>query len=228
MLWICTDQQRLNTLGCYGNEYVHTPNLDSLAAQGVLFEQAYVQSPVCTPSRASFMAGRYPRTTRCLQNGEAIPADEKLVSKLLAEAGYTCGLAGKLHLSPAHPSVSPVMERRIDDGFSVFHWSHHPRPTWPADEYNQWLRGRGKQYHITELQGTNYVKIGMDAEHSHTAWYAEMAINFMKENAKFDRPWMFLVNIFDPHHLLIRPGSTWIGTLRALTKFPRLRTSRVN
>lgn len=85
ILWICTDQQRFDTLGCYGNSFVRTPNLDRLARQGVLFEQAYAQSPVCTPSRVSFMTGRYPRTTGILENGEAIPAEEKLVSKLLAD-----------------------------------------------------------------------------------------------------------------------------------------------
>ena len=53
ILWICSDQQRFDTLGCYGNPYVRTPNLDKLAQEGVLFEHAYSQSPVCTPSRAS-------------------------------------------------------------------------------------------------------------------------------------------------------------------------------
>ncbi|MEO2006418.1 MAG: sulfatase-like hydrolase/transferase, partial [Candidatus Poribacteria bacterium] len=74
ILWICTDQQRSDTLGCYGNEWVHTPNIDALAEGGVLFQHAYSQSPVCTPSRASFLTGRYPRTTRCRQNGQTIPA----------------------------------------------------------------------------------------------------------------------------------------------------------
>lgn len=69
ILWICTDQQRWNTLGCYGNLYVHTPSLDQLAHHDVVFEHCFCQSPVCTPSRVSFLTGRYPRTTRCRQNG---------------------------------------------------------------------------------------------------------------------------------------------------------------
>ncbi len=200
ILWICTDQQRFDTLGCYGNVYVRTPHLDCLAEQGVLFEQAYCQSPVCTPSRASFMTGRYPRTTKVCQNGQAIPADERLISKLLAEGGYTCGLAGKLHLSPAHPSVSPATERRIDDGFAEFHWSHHPEPDWPTDEYHHWLRAKGKQYTVAKLEGCRHVEIGMDAEYRQTTWCAEKAIQFMEANATYDRPWMFLVDVFDPHH----------------------------
>ena len=117
ILWICTDQQRWDTLGCYGNPYVHTPHIDRLASEGVLFERCFSQSPVCTPSRASFLTGRYPRTTRCRQNGQDISDDEVLVTRLLADAGYVCGLAGKLHLSACNPSVTPEMESRIDDGY---------------------------------------------------------------------------------------------------------------
>ena len=58
ILWICTDQQRSDTLGCMGNPYVNTPNLDRLADSGMLFEQAYCQNPTCSPSRASFLTGR--------------------------------------------------------------------------------------------------------------------------------------------------------------------------
>ncbi|MCK4298614.1 MAG: sulfatase-like hydrolase/transferase [Planctomycetes bacterium] len=120
ILWICTDQQRFDTLGCYGNRFVHTPNVDRLAQTGVLFEHAYCQNPVSTPSRASFLTGRYPRTTRCRQNGQSIPQDEVLITRLLADAGYTCGLSGKLHLSACHPSVCPVTERRTDDGYPLY------------------------------------------------------------------------------------------------------------
>ena len=84
ILWICTDQQRYDTLGCTGNAVVRTPNIDALAGGGVLFEHAYCQNPVCQPSRASFLTGRYPRTTSCRQNGQNIPASE--VSKLRVSA----------------------------------------------------------------------------------------------------------------------------------------------
>ena len=107
ILWICTDQQRHDTLNCYGNPFVKSPNIDALAKSGLLFENAYCQVPVCTPSRASFLTGRYPRTTRCRQNGQAMPPDEVLVTRLLADAGYFCGLAGKLHISPCAPKGRP-------------------------------------------------------------------------------------------------------------------------
>jgi arylsulfatase A-like enzyme len=134
ILWICTDQQRFDTLGCYGNRFVNTPNIDALSQQGVLFEQVFSQSPVCTPSRASMLTGRYPSTARCRQNGASIPADEVLITRLLSDAGYICGLSGKLHLSVCNPKASPGTERRINDGYDEFHWSHHPNPDWPTNE----------------------------------------------------------------------------------------------
>jgi arylsulfatase A-like enzyme len=220
ILWICTDQQRFDTLGCYGNLFVRTPNLDRLAADGVLFEQAYCQSPVCMPSRASFLTGRYPRTTKVRQNGQFIPADERLVSALLAAGGYICGLAGKLHLSPAHPSVSPSTERRIDDGYAEFHWSHHPNPAWPTDEYNHWLRAKGKAFKTSKLEGSEHVKIGMDAEDHQTTWCADKAIHFMEANAAYSHPWMFLVNIFDPHHPFDPPKAYLDRYLERLDDIP--------
>ena len=118
ILWICTDQQRFDTLQCYGNPYVSTPNIDRLATRGVLFENAYCNSTVCAPSRGSFLTGRYPRTVGLRKNGQNIPDREVLVTKILHDAGYTCGLSGKLHLSTCFPKVCHGTERRIDDGYA--------------------------------------------------------------------------------------------------------------
>ncbi len=204
ILWICTDQQRFDAVGCYGNEWVTTPNIDRLAADGVLFEHAYSQSPVCTPSRASFLTGRYPRTTRCRQNGQTIPADEKLVTRLLADVGYTCGLSGKLHLSACNPRVTR-MEERIDDGYHEFHWMHHPDPDWPTNEYALWLRERGQTYRREPFEGSRWVQTSMPEEHHPTTWCAQKAINFVEAHEASDSPWLFSVNPFDPHHAFDPP-----------------------
>ncbi|MCA9071340.1 MAG: sulfatase-like hydrolase/transferase, partial [Planctomycetaceae bacterium] len=102
ILWYCADAQRYDTIHALGNEAIHTPTLDRLVNQGVAFTQAYCQTPICTPSRASFLTGRYPATTHVYRNGHAqFPETEVLVTKLVADSGYDCGLAGKLHLSTA-------------------------------------------------------------------------------------------------------------------------------
>ena len=220
VLWICTDQQRWDTLGTAGNEWVTTPNIDALAASGVVFEQAFAQSPVCTPSRSSFMTGRYPRTTRARQNGVSIPRDEQMVTRTLADAGYVCGLAGKFHVSAAHWSVSPGTESRIDDGYSEFHWSHHPDPDWPTNEYIHWLREKGKHYETRFLEGSEHVLYGMDEEDHQTTWCAQKAIDFIDAHEQFDNPWFFSVNIFDPHHPFDPPAEFLEPYLARLDEIP--------
>lgn len=220
ILWICTDQQRWDTLGCYGNPAVSTSNLDRLADHGVLFEKAYCQSPVCTPSRASLLTGRYPRTTGCRQNGQSLSAHEVLVTKLFADAGYACGLSGKLHLSACHPSVTPIRERRIDDGYSSFHWSHHPDPDWPANEYDQWLQSQHQRFERQEWNGSAHVELGMPTELHQTTWCAQKAIEFIEANAEFSNPWLFSVNFFDPHHPFDPPTEYLSRYLNKLDQIP--------
>ena len=196
ILWICTDQQRLDTIRALGNSSARTPNLDRFIGEGVAFENAFCQSPVCAPSRASFLTGRYPRTTRCRQNGQSIPSDEVLVTKLFAEAGYHCGLAGKLHLASCSDGK---VEDRTDDGYEDFHWSHHPQPDWPENAYTQWLAEKGKTWEgVYGGEISPYVLEGPPAEYHQTTWCAEKAVEFIRTNS--ERPWFFSFNCFDPHH----------------------------
>lgn len=220
VLWICTDQQRFDTLGATGNSFVHTPNLDGLAASGVLCTHCFCQNPVCTPSRASFLTGRYPRTTRCRQNGQAIPADEVPVTRVLAEAGYHCGLVGKLHISPVAPKVTPVIERRIADGYGEFHWSHHPAADWPANEYTRWLDGRGTQFHSTPVEGCRYIRRGMPIQDHQTTWCGDVAAGFIRGAARFNRPWLLSVNPFDPHHPFDPPPELLDQYLAGIDRIP--------
>ncbi len=220
ILWICTDQQRFDTLGCYGDRFVSTPNLDRLAAEGVLFETAFCQSPVCTPSRASFLTGRYPRTTRCRQNGQCIPEDEVLVTRLLREAGYACGLSGKLHTSACNPRACKGTERRIDDGYTVFHWSHDPSPVWPTNEYCQWLDEQSASHRPRSCEGSKFVHVGPPEELHQTTWCIEKAMAFIESRAGSDQPWLFSVNVFDPHHPFDPPKEYLDPYLQRLTGIP--------
>lgn len=202
ILWICTDQQRFDTIGALGNRLIRTPHIDALVRNGTAFTHAYCQSTVCAPSRASFLTGRYPRTTGCRQNGQSIPPGERLAGRILADHGYTCGLAGKLHLASASDGK---VEVRTDDGYDVFHWSHHPQPDWPENAYTQWLAKHGTSWDkLYSSPESSYVKQGIPAQFHQTTWCAEMAIQFIEQYR--GRPWMFSFNCFDPHHPFDPPG----------------------
>lgn len=224
ILWICTDQQRFDTLGCTGSEWVHTPNLDRLASEGVLFENAYAQSPVCAPSRGSFLTGRYPRTCGPRQNGQDIDAKERLLPRILADNGYYCGLAGKLHLSACHDNTGRLMEPRIDDGYHFFQWSHHPQPhhgtNWPANAYNQFLMQNGRDYLTPDRGDCPYVQTGVEEEWHQTAWCVNEAIHFMESARIFGKEWMFSLNCFDPHHPFDPPAEYLERYLNRLDEIP--------
>jgi arylsulfatase A-like enzyme len=197
ILWICTDQQRYDTVGALGNPAIHTPNLDRLAREGVAFTRAYCQSPVCTPSRASFLTGMYPSTIHACGNGnDRWSGAAPLVSRLLADAGYDCALSGKLHLSAAHGRV----ERRADDGYRVFQWSHGPQNRWgPGNAYARWLQEEG-----VDLDELNRNSRDIPPRLHHTTWCVRNAISFIEEHD--ETPWLMSVNTFDPHMPFDPPG----------------------
>ena len=190
ILWICTDQQRFDTIGALGNPTIHTPNIDQLVAEGTAFSHAFCQSPICTPSRASFLTGMYPSSVHGCMNGNDHWADAApLVTKLLADSGYDCGLAGKLHLAGAAGRIEP----RGDDGYRVFHWSHDSRDQWPdGHAYSDWIRSQGEDLSELRKHPEN-----IPPELHQTTWCAERAIEFMEEQR--DQPWVMSVNPFDPH-----------------------------
>ncbi len=192
ILWICTDQQRYDTIHALGNEYIRTPNIDKLVETGTAFEHAYCQSPICTPSRASFLTGMYPSTIHACINGndhwgEAAP----LITKTLADIGYDCGLAGKFHLSSAmahEPELRPK-----DDGYRRFWYSHAPHQgIGKGNQYTDWLTSIGQNYKTLKKK-YGYIP----AKWHQTTWCADRTIEFIKE--KHNGPWLFSVNIYDPH-----------------------------
>lgn len=97
-LFIITDQQRADHLGCYGNAVLRTPHVDALAARGVRLARHYVAMPICMPNRATLVTGRMPSLHGVRHNGIELPLDCVTVPEMLAEAGYRTALVGKSHL----------------------------------------------------------------------------------------------------------------------------------
>lgn len=85
-------------MGCAGNPLVRTPNIDSLAARGVRFENAFVTLSICSPSRATCLTGRYGSATGVTSVPGTLNKDEKTIAHYLKKAGYRTGMVGKWHL----------------------------------------------------------------------------------------------------------------------------------
>lgn len=223
ILWICTDQQRYDTLGCTGNPLVATPHLDRLAAGGVLCEQAFCQNPLCTPSRGSFLTGRYPTTNRLTRNGQICPPDLRILPRDLRDAGYINGLIGKLHLNacdnrlalgPDWEQADPRLwfkgaERRIDDGYDVFLWDHHPNGENPASAYTQWLWERTGGHIVSPPPHPDsaFIRQGRPVELRQGTWAADQAVRFIASYRDRLHPWLLSVNLFDPHPPFDAPDS---------------------
>jgi len=190
ILWYCTDQQRYDTIGALNNPVVSTPFIDRIVVKGTAFTQTYCQSPICTPSRASFLTGCYPNAIRTPRNGNFVYTDQyPLISKILSDHGYDCGLVGKLHLASSFQRIEP----RVDDGYRFFKWSHAPRDDWQeGHDYADWVRQKGGSLKelVRDIQG-------IPAELHQTTWGTDRSIEFIEE--KRERPWFLSVNVYDPH-----------------------------
>jgi len=116
IIYILADDLGYGDLGCYGQERIKTPNLDRMAAEGMLFTQHYAGSTVCAPSRCSLMTGKH--TGHCTVRGNVdvlMKPDEVTIARLLKEAGYSTGCIGKWGIG--HP---PPREDPFDNGFDHF------------------------------------------------------------------------------------------------------------
>jgi len=100
ILFVTTDQQRYDTLGCNGGVLSRTPVVDRLAAEGIRYERAIPQSVVCMPSRSTMLTGQHPRTHGVWMNGVPLPVDAPSVAAELHRAGYRTAIVGKPHFEP--------------------------------------------------------------------------------------------------------------------------------
>ena len=100
VLWIMCDQLRFDYLGCTGHPTLRTPNIGAMATRGVRLSNAYVQSPICGPSRMSFYTGRYMRSHGSHWNGWPLRGGEPTLGDHLEKIGVRNVLVGKTHMTP--------------------------------------------------------------------------------------------------------------------------------
>ncbi len=196
---IVADDLGFGDLSAYGANDMHTPALDSLAASGVKFTQFYANSPVCSPTRASLLSGRYPpmvgvpgviRSHTWENWGKLIP-DAKLLPEMLRGNGYHTGMVGKWHLGLNAP------DRPVDRGF---------------DHYEGFLSGMMDDYYEHQRNGLNYMRRGEDAiypEGHATELFTNWAVRYIESRTSSPAPF-FLYLAYTAPHTPIQPPDEWI------------------
>jgi len=159
ILFIMFDQLRWDYLSCYGHPWLKTPHIDRLAAKGVRFDKAYIQSPLCGPSRMSTYTGRYVHSHGASTNNVPLKVGERTMGDHLRDAGMGCWLVGKTHMAADAEGMrrlglepdSIIGARVAECGFDIYERDDGMRPEGPdglydaggALRYNEYLRSRG-------------------------------------------------------------------------------------
>ena len=234
VLWIMADQLRWDYLSCYGAKHIETPNIDRLAEKGVRFDRAYVQSPICGPSRMSFYTGRYVRSHGATWNGFPLRVGEPTLGDHLRETGVSSTLVGKTHMRAdvegmERLGIDPSSQtgKRVSEcGFEVFVRDDGTNAATDknrhAEDYEQYLRDNGmdgvtpwEEWANTAIGADGKKKTGwlLDAaplparvpkEHSETAWLTTRGIEFIE--AQGDAPWLCHLSYIKPHWPYLAPA----------------------
>lgn len=127
ILLILPDQMRASAMGCDGNAEVKTPNIDRMAAEGILFKRTYANVPVCCPARSILMTGTYPHVNGMVANDLRLREEHVTIAERLRDAGYRTGFIGKWHLDggPRDPGFVPPGPRRQGFEFWAAYECHH-------------------------------------------------------------------------------------------------------
>jgi len=213
VIWITTDHQRFDNIAAHGNDEIVTPNMDRLVEGGVSFTNAIVQSPVCMPSRCSFMTGLYPQQSGVTWNGGCLPDDfEPSVACLMSGIGYQTTQIGKLHFQPHEDNdLDPRPRNRY--GFDTFYCSEEPGCY--EDAYRTWLGTEYPQYkdalHIERSSSPNRPRLNnpvgdyegkvVDApwQASYSGWISQMACNFLDQRHRRHNNQFMHLGFYAPH-----------------------------
>jgi arylsulfatase A-like enzyme len=232
IIWIMCDQLRHDYLGCTGHPTLKTPNIDALAKRGVRFTRAYVQSPICGPSRMSFYTGRYMHSHGSHWNGWPLRVGEPTLGDHLNKIGVRNVLVGKTHMAPdleglkllgiapdsiigVHVSECGFEPYERDDGL---HPTGRPRP-----RYDSYLRAHGfeadnpwEHWANSGAADDGSLQNGwllahadkaarIPAEHSETPYMTRRAMDFITEAEGNGRPWCLHLSYIKPHWPYIAP-----------------------
>lgn len=233
VLFIMCDQLRWDYLSCNGHPHLETPNIDGLAAGGVNFTRAYVQAPLCGPSRMSFLTGRYMFSHGSTWNEVPLPVGQPNIGDWMRPLGLRCALVGKTHMIPDREGMARLgIDPATDLGARVSQCGLEPferddglwpdRLVDPDYAYNRYLRSKGydgdNPWHdwANSAEGANgeilsgwylansHLPARIREEDSETPYMTRRAIEYME--ARGDEPFLLHLSYIKPHWPYIVPA----------------------
>ena len=161
------DQLRWDYLSCYGHPHLKTPNIDSLAKKGVMFDSAYVQAPVCGPSRASYYTGRTVFSHGSTWNQVPLPIGELTIGDYLRQSGIRTGVVGKTHMRPDTEGMNRLgISKNTEIGLIVSEPGFDPYERDDGLHPNNQIKNSSKK--LSYNQWLN--KLGYDGENPWDSW----------------------------------------------------------
>ena len=199
LLFLFTDEQRADTMACYGNTKIDTPNLNRLAEESVAFEKCYVTQPVCTPSRSTILTGLYPHTSGCTHNNVPLRDETPCLPEMLPSC--RTGYFGKWHLGDEIYAQHGFEQWiSIEDGYRRYYREGRNRDD--RSTFHHWLVEKGYTPQDGKADGPAVfgrgTVAGFPEEHSKPAYLAEETSNWLR-GCRQDEPFIGFVNFLEPH-----------------------------
>lgn len=205
IVMLMADQHRWDCMGAYGSKAIHTPNMDRIAREGVVFENAYSSTPSCTPARSALMTGRSPWGHGMLGYGtiatNPYPTEK---AAAMAKAGYYTTSVGKNHY---YPITNPHGYHHLVSDEHCSYWFHkgegkHAQSAEPRCDYESWFWSQmpDKDPHATGLgwNDRSSKPFAYPEEMHATHWTGETAVRFLQQYER-DEPFFLKVSFIRPH-----------------------------
>nr|WP_246459996.1 sulfatase-like hydrolase/transferase [Puniceicoccus vermicola] len=224
---IVTDQQRADSIGCYGNKHSSTPNLDALASEGTVCRRAYCTTPICTPARASLQTGLYPSlhgmqtnicTPGCLFH--ELPDSPVLLGNRMREHGYFTAYTGKWHLGfggnaaeqsefQKHMREYPLLRLSVGSGALPSTRGYEIGDDFPGHggggekfpQFQEYLQANGLTYQLeNKLTGMGRAATLASGKESSVSHYlTNRAIDCLEDASSRDQPFFLSLHFWGPH-----------------------------
>jgi len=217
-LFIITDQQRADHLGCYGNSVVKTPNIDKIATRGKRWDRFYVANPICMPNRASIMTGRMCSSHGARHNGIPLSQDHTTFVELLKDAGYDTGLIGKSHLqsftglaATNQYTDDPNKHNHVEVAAGHGDQACGDYLLWAREQNADFdnLTGKSNALRDNRIDAPQAWRTQVPEELYSTNWIADRSCDWLGKRANDDSPFFLQMSFPDPHHPFTPPGKYW-------------------